>query len=446
MRRSVLIMMIAVFMVSCSKNKTDFKEMESISKEAYVYAYAAVENSKLIGQLLRQGGANNLMHLTHLATPADRSVVTPNNDTYYSQAILDLRAEPVVITVPPIKDRYFSIQLIDIFTNCPDYISPAATGDDGGDYLIVPKGWNGIAPAGAVKIEVASTILLALFRTQAFSNPDPDVFAIQSQYKVMTLSRFTGESANEAAILEWPAYFEPKTGGVEPFYDIFNYMLQFHLLNDDDKALIERFSTIGIKVGKTYSRKDFTEDEWSAIEKGANSARDQIKSASQNLGTKVNGWGRAPDNSGNWGTDYITRASAAWQYLYVNTPQEAIYYTCNVDGNGQKLNASTQNYTLTFQSGGLPNARYFWSITMYDEEGFLIENEINRYLIKSLDQLVANPDGSITLTIQKAKPTENIENWLPAPDGVFYLVCRNYGPDEATINNTYRLPPVTINN
>ncbi|MDL2223304.1 DUF1254 domain-containing protein [Bacteroidales bacterium OttesenSCG-928-M11] len=450
MKKNLLILLCLLFaIISCDDDKEKSpseKQLAALAYDAYVYAFAAVENNKAIGDLLADSPVNRFVGKTDLAGPEDLTVVTPNNDTYYAAAVLDLRAEPVVITVPLIEDRYFSIQLVDIFTNCPDYIGSRSTGTGPGKYLVAPSNWNDPIPLDLHVddvIKVSSTIIYALARTQAFSDPDEQAINIQKEYEITPLSQLIETEPKVVDELNWPAVYDAKTGNIEDFFNMFNYMVQFYIQNNKDKKLMADYKVLGIKPGEVYDPTIFSQKQWEAIELGAESARSRIEASTQENSNAINGWTTSPENSGRWGDDYSTRSKVAWQYIYVNTLEEAVYYTGLYDIDGFILDASDADYTITFPNGTLPTPEFFWSVTMYNKSGFLVENDYSRYCLSSRMELESEDDGSIVMYIGKDLPKSGkTTNWLPAPDEQFYLVFRIYGPDEDTISGKYSLPGV----
>ena len=441
-----LLFLAAVAAVSCNNDETD--NTRALAKEAYIYAFAAVENNKAIGQILalNPDGVNKFTCKTELATPNDKVIVTPNNDTYYGSGVLDLRYEPVVISIPEIEGRYFSVQLADIFTNCPNYVKliPEKTGTQ--NFLIALKGGHeGALPAGIdALVEVTSTVVFALARTQALIGDTPEKAAtLQAQYSITPLSQFLGSTPPEnREPLHWPAVYDSKTGGIEEFFDVFNFMIQFQQLTDDDKQLMNRYAEIGLKAGEPFNKEQFAKEVWGSIEAGGLDGRETIEAGTKSTNQATNGWTSSPKNSGIWGTDYYSRALVAWQYIYVNTLEEAIYFTSMKDMNTNDYDGANYRYTLTFPKDGLPPNHHFWSLTMYTEAGFLSENSIDRYALSStVNELNAEPDGSTTLYVQHDNPGGDKEaNWLPAPNGKFYVVFRVYGPEQKVLSGDYILP------
>ena len=447
--RITLLLIAATLLGACSsKSALTPEEAKSLAREAYIYAFPAVEHNKAIGQMINSAGVpfNKILVEARLFTAADTTVVSPNNDTYYLPAVLDIRNEPVVVSVPEIAGRRdFMIQLIDIFTNCPDYISKLATCNGPGNYLVARADWNGEVPAGIDRvIRIQSTVVLALGRIQVYGAEDKDAETLAKQFDISPLSSYTKSAAPQSVSLKWPAQsYDAKTGDAEGFFSMFNYIIQYQLLNEADKALLEKYAAIGLGVGKEFGKANFSPEVWSAIEEGADEAKAEIKAHTDQLGRSVNGWQFSPQNAGRWGTDYMTNAAAAWKYIYVNTPEEALYLVGGVDNSGVRLDGSTGRYTLNFTKEQIPQAKFFWSLTIYGHRGYFMANELGRNTLNSASELVYEKDGSLKIYIQKENPGAAKEaNWLPAPGEEFYMILRMYGPTDDVIAGKWQIPPV----
>jgi len=451
LRLTFLLITAALAWVACDDPEKEAQPEQQLVKEAYIYAFPAVEHNKAIWSILEEFKAptNHFIANTELFTHENTVVVSPNNDTYYSYAVCDIRYEPVIISIPLIENRYFSFQLCDIFTNCPEYIGTLATGDGPGNYMIVRSDWEGTTPAGIDKvIKIPATVVLVLARTQVFGPDDEQAGEIAKSYKTIPLSEFAGTTPPAGDTLAWPReIYDAKTGDTEGFFRMFNEMVQYQILNETDKALMKKFETIGLGAGKEFNQSKFDPEIWAIIEAGAAEAKAEIEAQTGSIGKTVNTWNYSPTNAGNWGTDYMTRAAAAWKYIYVNTPEEAVYLIVNTDSEGGILTGAN-NYSITFAKDQIPQVEFFWSLTMYNDKGFLVENQARRYNIKGNDDmLVYNEDGSLKLVIQKEKPEPFWENnWLPAPDGQFYMILRLYGPSEDAIEGKVVIPSINLNN
>lgn len=435
------------------------QQLREIAKQAYrygfpmvdmyriEYAYAVDQNS---GQYL--GDWNQIHSIARVFTPADTTVQTPNSDTPYSFVAVDLRTEPLVLTVPAIAaNRYFSLQFIDNYTHVYDLIGSRTTGNGGGTYLLAGSGWAGEQPAGVDKVIRSDTDFgMVLYRTQLFDPADLDnVKKIQGQYRVEPLSTFEKKPAPPAA----PAvdFVEPLTPDEQrtslEFFTILNFLLAYAPVLPAERELRDRFATIGIAPGGDFDPAALSDEQRKAVEDGMADAWDELRTfQKEQLQTgRVNSgqlFGSAAQLDGN----YLYRMAGAVVGILGLPGAEARYLPLTLDSAGAALNG-TNDYTLTFPAGQLPPVKAFWSVTMYKlPEILLVENPIDRYLINSpmLPDLVRNPDGGITLYVQHASPgPEQEANWLPSPAGDFQMILRTYWPERAITDGAWTPPQVT---
>jgi hypothetical protein len=371
-------------------------------------------------------------------TYKDTAVITPNSDTPYSLMEIDLRAEPTVISVPAVpRSRYYSVQLTDANTYNYGYIGSRATGTAAGDYMIVAPDWKGETPPHIKQIFRSTTpFSVVIFRTQLFNAADmPNVVKIQSEYKVQPLSAFQKKPAPPTP----PTISYMKANAEiakQQFWQVLDFALQYVPPSSNEVTIRAKLASIGIGPGKQFDIKDLSAEHKAAILLGMKAGDDQVDKYIASGGAVINGWnvGSFFGDRAYIDGDWLKRAAAAKGGIFGNSAIEAMYPLTRIDGTGQTMDGSKHNYTLTFAKDSLPPVNAFWSVTMYDgKTQFLIENPINRYLINSpmLPGMKKNPDGSLTLYIQKDSPGKDKEaNWLPAPNGPIYLVMRLYWPKE----------------
>jgi hypothetical protein len=434
-------------------------EAREIAKEAYIYGFPMVDNYRVQYAYFEdsknpeyKGPWNTLVNIPRVYTPADTAIQTPNSDTPYSFAGLDLRAEPFVLTVPPIeKDRYFSIQLIDWYTFNFDYIGSRTTGNDGGSFLIAGPGWKGETPKGVNKVFRSETeFVFPGYRTQLFKPDDLDnVKKIQAGYKAEPLSTFLGQPAPAAA----PAidFIKPLTPDEEKksleFFNILNFVLQFTPTVPSETELMARLAKIGVGAGKTIDVGALSPEMKTALEQGMADAWAEFEDLQkQKINTGEVTFGDMFGSREYLKNNYLYRMAAAVLGIYGNSKEEAIYLGYFVDADGKKPDGANK-YTVHFAAGELPPVNAFWSLTMYElPQSLLVANPINRYLINSpmLPQLVKDADGGLTLYIQNESPGKDKEpNWLPAPKGPFVIALRLYWPKDAALEGTWKQPPMT---
>ncbi|WP_213954528.1 DUF1254 domain-containing protein [Variovorax sp. dw_954] len=432
-------------------------QARSIAQEAYIYGYPIVEAYKtLYAQAVDKGGPNfkapfnEIGNSANVFTPKDTAIITPNSDTPYSFVWMDLRAEPIVLTLPPIDaKRYYSVQLIDLYTHNFAYLGTRSTGNKGGVFVIAGPGWKGSKPAKATKlIRSESSIAYAIYRTQAFDADDlANVRKIQEGYKVQTLSAFLGKQPPAPAVaIEWP---RPQDGMTDSpaLFRYLNFMLQFAPTDPSETALMKRFASIGVGAGRPFDDAKLDPTMQEVLAGGIADGKAQF---AQFKKTKVDS--REVASGDFFGTraflknNYLYRYTGAALGIFGNSAEEASYPAYFTDNHGEPLNAAASRYTMHFAKGELPPAEAFWSVTMYDGKSkLLVDNPINRYLINSrmVDALKRDPDGSLTLYVQHDSPGADKEsNWLPAPSGPFYAIMRIYMPKPEVVSGKWQRPPL----
>jgi len=418
-------------------------ETKAIAEEGFVYGLPIVMNYAVMYEYAvdRNSGQfkapfNQIANEPRVFTYQDTAIVTPNSDTPYSFAWLDLRAEPIVLSVPAVeRARYYSVMLCDGNTYNYGYIGTRATGTEAGDYMVVGPDWKGQTPPGIKKAFQSSTqFSVAGYRTQLFGPEDMEnVKKVQAGYKVQTLSAYLKQPAPPAA----PGVNFPKVNKElvkTNFFEFLDFSLQFAPPGPEERAIRAKLATIGIGPGKTFNFKDLSLEHKAAIVLAMKSGEDTVDKAVTNIGKAINGWrvGSIPGDRAHYNGNWLLRATAAQAGIYGNDAVEAMYPLTRTDGAGQPLDGSRNKYTLTFPADQYPPVNSFWSITMYDgKTQLLIENPINRYLINSpmLPTMTKNADGSLTIYNKKDSPgAVRDSNWLPAPDGPIFLVMRLYWP------------------
>ncbi len=446
---------------SLAEEKVTPGEAHQIAEEAFIYGLPLVMNYTVFYKyFIDRGGPdfkappNQLYNTARVYTPADTTIVTPNSDTPYSFVAMDLRAEPFVICNPEIeKSRYFSVQLVDMYTFNYGYMGSRATGNGAGCYMIAGPRWSGDKPEGISKLFQSETdFSFAIIRTQLFNPADIDnVKKVQAGYRALTLSAFQNKPAPAPApAINWPKV-DKQMADADPFTYL-NFALT--LCPAIGPSAVElpmraRFAKMGIEAGKPFRADELSREQKASLEAGMKSGLAKIKQTVGKLGVDENGWRVATSGFGNrqaYNGNFALRAAAAMAGIYGNDAVEALYPLLATDSDGKKPDASTNRYTLTFPAGHLPPAKAFWSVTMYDAKTqLLVENPIHRYLINSpmLPDLKKNADGSLTIHIQKETPGKDQEaNWLPAPNGPIYVVMRIYWPEQAALNRKWKPPGV----
>lgn len=436
--------------------------VQAIAEEAYLYALPIVMNYAVmydyaVDQQSTQFKApfNQLHNMTHLLTPEDKAVVSANSDTIYSFDWMDLRAEPTILTIPTVeKGRYYSVMLCDGNTYNFGIIGSHATQGVPGAYMVVGPDWQGETPAGIQKVFRSSTqFAMAGYRTQLFGPDDmPNVKTVQAGYHVQPLSAYLQRSpAPAAAKVDFPVVNKELVK--QNFFAYLDFALQFAPAADNEKEIRAKLASIGIGNGKFDQFKAIAARQQPALAAGVAAAEQKITAVIPELGKRANGWTLLMQGGGDqarYNGDWLTRAAVAKAGIYALDASEAMYALARTEADGQLLDGSQHNYSITFPAGQLPPAESFWSLTMYHGQSQLfVANPIKRYLINSpmLPKLNKNADGSLTLYIQKDSPGADKEsNWLPAPDGPIYLALRLYVPEAAARDGSWTIPPVVRRN
>jgi len=414
-----------------AEGRPSIVEAKAIAEEGFIYGLPIVMNYAVMYEYAVDPDSeqfkapfNHIKNEARVFTYKDTAIVTPNSDTPYSFAWLDLRAEPVVLSVPAVeKGRYYAVQLEDGNTFNYGYIGSRTTGNGAGSYMVVGPDWKGETPKGIGQVFRSTTqFSVAGYRTQLFDPADMvNVKKIQAGYKVQTLSAFLGKPAPPAA----PRIDFPKADAEmvkKNFFEYLDWSLQFAPPGPEEKEIRAKLARIGVGPGKPFDFKDLSLEHKAEILLGMRDGEKKIEEYLATQESAVNGWkmtnlfGDRAFFAGNW----LKRAAGAKAGIYGNDAIEATYGFGRTLPDGTLLDGSKHGYTLTFPTGQYPPVKAFWSVTMYDgQTQLLIQNPIDRYLINSpmLPNMKKNADGSLTLYIQHESPGADKEaNWLPAPN------------------------------
>jgi hypothetical protein len=430
-------------------------EARAIAREAYIYGFPLVDSYRIqYSYFVDRGGPefkapwNEIHNEARVYTPDDKAVQTPNSDTPYSQLGVDLRAEPMVLTVPAVESgRYYSLQFVDLYTFNFAYVGSRATGNEAGNFLLAGPGWKGEKPEGIKAVIRSETeFAFVLYRTQLFKPDDiANVKTVQAGYRVQPLSGFSGKPAPAAApMVDFPRPLSPEQQRSSPeFFNILDFVLRFCPTHPSETELRARFARLGIGGG--FDATKLPPEIRKAVEEGmADAWREfaEFKKTQLDTGkfTSADGFGTRQFMNGR----YIDRMAAAVLGIYGNSKEEAIYPFYLVDSNGERPDASRNRYTLRFGPDGLPPVHAFWSLTLYElPSSLLVANPLNRYLINSpmLPDLKRDADGGLSIDLQHESPgREKESNWLPAPKGPFFAVLRLYWPREDALNGKWKAP------
>jgi hypothetical protein len=429
-------------------------EAEAIAQEAYIFLYSLVtmdvsrrqltniEPGKMVGR----GPMNTFTHIRAFPDANFREVVRPNFDTLYSSSWLDLTKEPMIVSVPDTQDRYYLLPMLDMWTDVFAVPGKRTSGTTAANYAIVPPGWSGTLPAGVERINAPTPYVWIIGRTQTNGPKDyPAVHKIQDGYVMVPLSQWGKTPAPVSAPID--SSVDMKTPPLRQVNDMpagkyFAYGAELMNANPPhgtDWSTLARIKRIGIEPGKF----DPSKADPAALARGAAAGLKQMQDKLPTLARVTNGWQMNTDTMGVYGNYYLKRAIVALAGLGANQADDAIYPLNFVDADGKPVMGENK-YVLSFKKEELPPVDAFWSLTMYDAEGFQVANPINRFAIGDRDALKFNQDGSLDLYIQHDNPgSEKEANWLPSPKGgVLGITLRLYAPKSQVADGRWNPPPI----
>ncbi len=455
----VVVSIIGLVLAGCAGTKIDSttpEEVQAITEEAYIFSFPILDSYKMLFAmaLYPESGAyeappNVLKNKSELLGPDYTLIVRPNNDTLYSAAWLDLRAEPMVLSVPAVPlDRYYSFQLIDLYTHNFAYVGSRATGPEAGNYLITGPEWSGEAPEGIIAVIPCETAFAtALARTAVFGPEDvPKVVAIQEQFAVTPMSAFAGTEPPPTAAAPQLLPYNPEQARSAGFVAFVNAFLPYLGQHPSETEMWQRFAAIGI--GGDFDLENLDPEIRAAMDAGVAAALEKVEAEGANMGSRQNGWMLTEPSFGTREAMQgrtLRRAGAAYFGLWGNDLEEAYYPEASADADGEVLDASKHDYVVRFEADELPPVKSFWSLSMYNlPQQVFIHNPVNRYTIGDRTQgVVYGKDGSLTVYLQHESPGKTKEsNWLPAPDGLFSLQMRCYWPEPERLDPLYVPPAV----
>lgn len=437
-------------------------EATALGAEAYAYGFPLLDLLRIRHEETSvpcpdgSGNApvNHFANASKFATPADRGVVAPNTDTLYSLSHLDLKNGPIVLKHPDLTGRFFDFELVDPYTNVIGYVGTRTTGSKAGKFAI---SWNdakasksklakaGIPEGNVIKSKFRRVWVIG--RTLAGDEADQQkAYDLMKRYRLTKLNRSKFKLPDDC----YRGKGEPSSYPTPTSGPAFISQLNEALVNNPppkrDDPLLERLAPLGVGPGLSPESTGLPQDVIDALYDGVSAeaaalpTRARLSFLQQSIDAK--GWVTADPIIGDFGTNYEYRARIAIVGIGANTPEEAIYPAALADSDGNLLNGAN-DYEMVFPADDLPPAKYFWSLTMYDFDGYLVDNAIDRYSLgPSHPPLITRDDGSIVVAISPDEPTADDVNWLPAPAASFRLNMRLYGPGKRALNGSWLPPPV----
>jgi hypothetical protein len=428
-------------------------EQREIAREAYLFLYPLVtmDVTRLVAvnsdpKLAGIGAPPNAFnHIRTFPSAEMRQVVRPNFDTLYSSAWLDLTRGPVVVSTPDTGERYFLLPMIDMWTDVFAVPGTRTTGNQASNFLVAMPQWQGPTPAGMTRIDAPTPYVWIIGRTQTNGPADyAAVHAVQDGFRVTPLSDWgrsiaaTPWQIDPAVDVKTEPLLQVDRMPIKAFFEYGARLMALHPPHATDWPILQRMKRIGLEPGRFDAR----QVDLAAIDSVPADAIAAIKARRQDVARNVNGW-RMMTDGGVWGTAYFRRATTALGGLGANLPEDAMYPSTAQDHQGAPLMGGSR-YRLRFEQDRLPPAGAFWSVTLYDTDGFQVANALNRYALGDRDALRRGADGSIEIYVQPVSPGADMEgNWLPAPaSGPFTLTVRLYAPKSEVLSGAWAPPPV----
>jgi hypothetical protein len=430
---------------------------QAIAVDAYIYLYplVTVDVTRRVGINIEPGkrpgyGPANMFNSIPRYPPADmKAVVRVNFDTLYSSAFLDLTKEPQIVSAPDSHGRYYLLPMLDMWSDV--FASPGwrTTGTQAGNFLITPPGWVGTVPEGCTQIAAPTPYVWIIGRTKTDGPADyAAVNEFQAGLKISALSRWGKEpepvtvTIDPTVDMKTPPKIQVDTMPAEKYFTYAAEILKVVPPHITDQPMIAELKKIGIEPGRSLDFNKLDPVVKAALESAPEAGQQLMRWKMPTLAKVVNGWSMNTDTMGVYGNYYLKRACVTQWGLGANLPEDAIYPSNLHDDTGKPLDGANQ-YTIHFDKGAMPPVNAFWSITLYDGEGFQVPNELNRFAVSSWMPFHYNPDGSLDLYFQNESPGADKEaNWLPAPKGAFNLLMRLYAPKSEALTGKWDPPAV----
>lgn len=435
------------------------QEAIKLGTEAYIYSYPLVTmdiTRRVMTNVEKpegtRGPMGQFLNAREYPDASFKDVTAPNADTLYSSAWIDITKEPYVLHVPDEHDRYYLMPMLSGWTDVFADPGKRTTGTKEHNFAITGPNWKGELPKGVTQLKSPTNMVWILGRTYCTGTPEDykAVYAIQDQYKIVPLSAFGNKDytppngvVDPNVDMKTPVRDQVNAMDAASYYKKFAELLKDNPPAKEDAAMVATLAKLGIEPGKDFDMSKVSPEVSKGLESSIKLAQEKIMAHEKEAGVLKNGWTYSL-KTGEYGADYIQRAYVAAIGLGANRPQDAIYPFTLVDSKGKKLNGENR-YVMHFAKGQLPPVNGFWSLTMYNDQYFFVDNPLNKYTVSERNKLVTNKDGSVDIIIQNESPGKDKEaNWLPAPKGDFILMLRFYWPKEPLLNGKWSPPPVEM--
>lgn len=429
-----------------------------IGLDAYIYFYPLVSmdltrlhftNVEEAGKYPRTAPSNVFTHLRSYPPPGDQRINRPNMDTLYSSGFLNLTDGPVIVSAPDTQGRWYLFEMIDMWTDVFAAPGKRTTGTEAGNFAFALPCWNGTLPEGVTRIDSPTPYVWIGGRTQTNGTSDFDaVHKIQDGYKMTPLDQWGKEpqpikgTVDPSVDMVTGAFYQANAMNASTFFTYAAKILKVNPPHLTDQPIIAQMKYIGIEPGKSFNFDALDPSKQKALDKAAEDGLNKIRDNVPKIGNVVNGWNMPINGVGTYGSDYLRRAAFTYWGIGVNLPEDAIYPSLLTDADGNPVNGNN-TYLLHFNASETPPVDAFWSITIYNADGFTVNNSINRYALSDRDNLTFNADGSLDIYIQHESPGIDKEsNWLLAPQEPISIMMRLYMPRTEVKEGTWSPPPL----
>jgi hypothetical protein len=428
------------------------EDVETIAREAYTYFYPLVlldisrKHFTNIepGKMFARGPMNTFSHARTFPPAALRGATHPNFDTLYSNGWLDLTREPVIISVPDTQGRYYLLQLLDMWMDTFGGVGKRTTGTGAGNFVVTGPGWLGELPPGLRRIDAPTPYVWVIGRTRTDGPQDYDaVHDVQDGYNITPLSRWNKPPQDIAVAIDpsvdmhTPPVEQVKTMTPDAYFAYAVELLEINGPHLIDQPLLARMKRLGIEAGRSFDVAELDPVIRQALQTAPAAAQKAMIAEWPKVGRNANGWVMNTD-SGVYGANYLKRGTVAMFEIGMNLPEDSIYPDTGIsplDGRNK--------YVIHFARGALPPVNEFWSVTLYDLQGYPVPNPTEIYTLGDRSNLKPNADGSLDIYLQGDNPgADKQANWLPTPAQPFSLHARLYSPRTAAIDGTWAMPPV----
>jgi hypothetical protein len=431
----------------------------AIGTDAYVYGYPLVTmemtrrvmtNAATVEGL--RGPVGLFVNAREYPSAAFKDVTAPNADTLYSSAWLDVSKEPYVLSIPDEGDRYYLMPMLSGWTDVFQVPGKRTTGDKAQTYGITGPSWKGDLPEGVKELKSPTSMVWILGRTYCTGTPEDyqAVHSIQDKYTLVPLSAYGKDytpprgQVDPSIDMKTPVRDQVNKMKAGDYFKLLAALMKDNPAANEDAPMVEKLAKIGLIPGQDFDISKLDPAAQKGVERAPEAGVEKIAAHMKDAGKIENGW-VFPFPGGQYGTDYLQRATITYFGLGCNRTKDAVYPTSEMDVDGKPYDGANR-YTLTFPKGQMPPVDGFWSLTMYNGEYFFVDNPLNRYTLSARNKLKENDDGSVTLYLQNQSPGKDLEsNWLPAPQGKFVLMLRLYWPkehDPSIIDGSWKPPAV----